>query len=206
MKLRKHLRTGFLAATIGFTVIAVVLLLGIESEPKSKVGIATDVAGTLAALVGAVAIWYQLKKSRDLTEAEFIVNLNDSFTSNLEVKAVYSKIEKSRQSRSTLLSDDDIPAIVSYLTFFETMQSLIQRKILTYQMIDDLFAYRFFVVAHNEFVQEVELIRDASYYRNFFALHKGWSAYRGAQGKPPLFPEYDLARAVSAYHELATVN
>ncbi|WP_157156771.1 hypothetical protein [Diaminobutyricimonas sp. LJ205] len=193
LKLQKHGRSAFLTLITALTVIAFVLLLGIESEPQSKIGLFTDVAGAVAAVGGAVAIWYQLKRARDLTEAEFIVNLNESFGASEEIRRVYGKIERSRRSAEVGLNQDDIAAIVIYLTFFETIYSLVQRKILTFAMIDDLFAYRFFLVAHDSFVQEQELIKDAPYYQNFYLLHKGWTAYRSANGKHGFFEDHDLS-------------
>lgn len=201
---RNHIRRGFFVLVSAIIILVVVVFVGFSSEADTKAQFVVEAAAAVAAVVGAIAIWYQLKKGRDLTEAEFIVNLNASFSSDPDIKMVYGKIEQERRSGAQVFTEDDIGAVVSYLTFFETIYSLVQRRILSYTMIDDLFAYRFFVAAHHPFVQEHELVGDAEYYRNIYALHKGWTAHRDQARKEPFFKERDLRAVMHDYERLAS--
>jgi hypothetical protein len=137
-----------------------------------------DMIGSIIAIIGVTAIWYQLKREKDLSEAEFIINLNNTFTTNSDIKYIYKKIEESKNQQEDPFTDEDMIRVVDYLTFFEIMSNLIQRKVLNLDMINDLFAYRFFAAVHNPHIQKREIIKDAAYYKNLYILHSEWTKYR----------------------------
>lgn len=152
----------------------------------------SDIINSLAAVVGIIAIWYQMKREKDLSEAEFIINLNNSFTSNMEIKTIYRKLEECKLINEDPFTNEDNISIVDYLTFFETLNNLLKRRIIKFEMIDDLFSYRFFIAVHNTYIQDRELIKDKEYYNNIYILHKKWTEYRKKNNKDIPFENNSL--------------
>jgi len=122
---------------------------------------------------GLIAIWYQLKKQKDVEVANFLLDFEKSF---IEHKSIFYKIEQSREENT--FTKEDISGIVRYLTFYESLYHFIQKGILKIGMVDDLFGYRFFLAMHCEFIQENNLNPFRQYYQNIFKLYKIWYKYR----------------------------
>ena len=186
MGTRATYRVAFLTS-IGIILVALLFFVFDGSKPQ-------EIIVSLTAVVGAIAIWFQMKRARDIAEGEFITTLNESFLANGDVKGLYRKFIE-----GAALSADDQTAIVEYLTFFETIYLLLERDVIDIKLIDDLFRYRFFIAVTNTFVQDLELLPDARYYTNVYALDDLWTRYRIKQGdyeEPPTSlrqrnPEYD---------------
>jgi len=83
-------------------------------------------------------------------------------------------------------------AIVNYLVYFEGLAPLILNNVVNIEKIDDLMAYRFFVVTNNPDVQERHLKVWPDYYRGCFRLFKKWKDYRKAHDLPVVLDEYSL--------------
>lgn len=132
---------------------------------------------TSTAVIGAISIWFEMKRSKDMAEGEFITNLNESFLSNSDVKIIYKKL-----SDNEILDKDDKSSIVEYLTFFETIFILIERNVIDINIVDDLFSYRFFIAINNKYIQEYELVKDDKYYKNIYTLDYIWTEYRKNNG------------------------
>lgn len=159
------------AFTISLAVIVVALLYFLLDGSRPQ-----EVVVSLTAVIGAIAIWFQMKRARDIAEGEFITNLNSSFLTNDDVKVLYGKLISGAP-----LTEQDRTAIVEYLTFFETVYLLLERDVVDISLIDDLFRYRFFIAVNNPLVQDLELLPDARYYANIYALDYLWNEYRAKQ-------------------------
>ena len=143
-----------------------------------------------------------MKRAKDLSEAEFIITLNQNFTTNQDIREVYGKIEANRNGLEDPFTDEDAVKIVHYLTFFETINYLIKRKVLNFDMIDNIFAYRFFVAVHNRHIQSRELVKDDRYYRNIYSLHKSWNEYRKKNNIEIPHEQFSLEIVNNNYHTL----
>ena len=138
----------------------------------------TDIIAAVTALVGALAIWFQMKRAKDMEEGSFIVGLNESFLGSDGIRNIYRKLVS-----QIPLTEDDRIEIVEYLTFFETIYVLYKRGLVEISVLDDLFSYRFFLAVNNPDIQRLELICDAPYYKNLYTLDYVWSNYRRKRGK-----------------------
>jgi len=96
---------------------------------------------------------------------------------NPDIKAIYRKIISGEK-----IEEADRAAVVEYLTFFETLYILMNRDVVNISMIDDLFAYRFFSAVNNKDIQDMELVKDAIYYKNIYRLDNLWHKHRFEQG------------------------
>ena len=165
-----------LTMTIVVVIVAISILATIDSKSQEMIV-------ALTAVVGAMAIWFQMKRAKDMAEGEFILTLNESFSSNPDIKALYAKLESGGE-----LSDRDRTAIVQYLTLFETIYLLVKRDVVEISLIDDLFRYRFFIATNHPQIQQLELAPDARFYHNLYSLHHLWRQHlkKNRTGEPSI--------------------
>ncbi len=143
----------------------------------------------------------QLGDSKEIARAQFLTELNKSFVENPDYTRLYNALQdcldgkcadktECEKSNKCLLS---IPkgTVSNYLTFFETINLLIDGGVLTFEVIDNLFAYRFFLAVHSKFVQEQKIIPQPENFVNIFRLERKWLDYRKKIGK--------VAKAGSVY-------
>ena len=131
------------------------------------------IISTVIAVVSAVLIIVELSDSRKLQRAEFVLNLNQAFIENESYASLYTKLESSEQN----INIDRIE-VSNYLTFFESIYLLLQEKVIDMRVLDDLFAYRFFLAVHNKKVQDIKLVHTPYNFRNIYYLEDIWMKYR----------------------------
>lgn len=131
-----------------------------------------ETAVALTAILSIVALYFQMKRGKDITVGEFILELNKTFSENTLIMNLYVKVTKNQP-----LEEEDRSSIMIYLTFFETLFRLMERDVIDIRLLDDLFRYRFFIVVNNKDVQAMELLPDAPYYRNIYTMDFLWIEY-----------------------------
>ena len=155
---------------------------------------------TISALIAAVTFWMQLRRTENLNEANFLMNLNNQFISNKEMTAIEHKLEcyynkvVAGEDIANIKLDIDLnieheerQKLINYLVYMESLAAIIQKNVMRLGVVDDLFAYRFFIAVNNPVVQETELLPYANYYRGCFRLSEAWTkAWRDANREIPL--------------------
>ncbi len=134
----------------------------------------------MSLVVSALSAYFiviQLKGEKAISEADFLVNLNQTFTSDAGYARVYTELEKelSDPPQKPQLSRIEIS---NYLTFFETIYLLIEEGVLDISAINDLFSYRFFLAVHSNCIQDMKLVKEPFNFRNIYRLEKKWMDYR----------------------------
>ena len=189
-----------LSATILMIFALLLFLFGCMVFPMSDVA---TVITTITAIIGAFAIWFQMKRERDINEAEFILNYNTSFIENSEYVELEHKLERYRKAveagmSSTeyddIITEDNQQTLINYLVYHEALAVFVKKRVLSLDSIDDLFAYRFFLVMNNPEVQRKELCPEAQYYHGCYWLHKKWTEYRKKKGLYILLEETSLEK------------
>ncbi len=192
MKLsKKWLSIGF-TITI-FIIIVIVWILNKEGVISEENFISISISGLslIVSFVSAFFVVIQLKDTKKIQEAEFILNLNQSFVDNEQYASVYTKLE----NRTGTEAPPTYIEISNYLTFFETVYLLLKEEVITINVLDDLFGYRFFLAVHNEQVQNMKLVTSPKNFRNIYWLEKAWMSYREEQGLNIYKPENCLELA-----------
>ena len=163
----------------------------------------STVITTSTALIAAVTFWMQLKRTESLNEANFIMNMNNQFISNKEMTQVEHALEvffnqECDQQGSGILTlnmdreHPDLQKLINYLVHMEGLAALVQRNVLHLGVIDDLFAYRFFIAVNNPVVQEQELLPYANYYQGCFKLCEMWTKEWRVANRPIPLDKYSL--------------
>ncbi|MCD4827486.1 MAG: GNAT family N-acetyltransferase [Acholeplasmataceae bacterium] len=133
----------------------------------------------IAAIIAAVSLIYEINKSKKLNEAEFLIHLNSLFITNPDYKVVYNLLSvydmENEPDYEKEISNCDIS---NYLTLFETFYILLRRKVIDMKLLDDLFAYRFFLAVHNPYMQRRKLAISPKNFKNIFRLERMWLDYR----------------------------
>lgn len=140
-----------------------------------------------ATVCAALAAFMTMKATKNTTTGEFILNLQQEFSSGYGIEvytacwnAYVSKQKYSKTEVKNLLKEDNNrqAKIVNYLTFFESLYIMYQKKILSLDELDDLFGRRFFVVVNNREVQNELGGDNYKYYLNIYKLHAIWQLRR----------------------------
>ena len=136
----------------------------------------STVLTTLTAIIGAYAIWWQLKREKDLKEAEFIMNYNTAFIGNPELTEIEKALEGYRKTGEFEFPESQRQSVINYLVYHEALAAMIFRGVLNIKNIDDLFMYRFFLAVKNPVIQKEEMCPEAQYYKGCLKLYKKRSA------------------------------
>ena len=160
---------------------------------------------TTTALIAAVTFWLQLKRTENLNEANFIMNLNNQFISNKEMTAVEHELELFFNQVTAGADPDtltftlnldrghpDCQKLINYLVYMESLAAIVNRGVMHLGVIDDLFAYRFFIAVNNPVVQKNELLPYAAYYQGCFRLAGQWTQEYRKTGRPVPLGQFSL--------------
>jgi hypothetical protein len=168
-----------------------------NSETKDWITLFINAVAVAAAVGGIIKLYYEFKRDRDLTEADFIVKLNMTHIDNETLANIYGRLEQSKvdEQKENPFSQDDKIEMANYLSFFEPFYELLKRNVVQIETID-ILAYRFFLATNNRFMQEMLICKAGKEeaWRNLYLLHKKWSEYRKRRGLPIWQEEHDLLK------------
>jgi len=136
-----------------------------------NIGTWINIATLLVAFFGFLALIFQNRRSKNIEECRFLLDLERSFSDNEKIKNIYHRLSVNDFSES-----ESTDAYI-YMSFFENLYPLIERKLIKYSEIDKMFGYRFFTAMHNEFMQS-KIYESKAYFENLLALYNGWFEYR----------------------------
>ena len=145
----------------------------------------TAMAGVFIAVLTLRASNKSATEAKDIAKGEFVHNLHNEFSNNDYGLRIFDKCWREYCGETVVWDDSDNEDIVKYLTFFETLYFMLDKKILNISELDDLFRRRFFVVVNNAYVQNKELLGNSQtkdlqrykYYKNIYLLHAKWKVH-----------------------------
>lgn len=190
-----------IAVGIRIILISDEFIFGLSEEQASMV--ISMIEGIVAA-VSISFLVYQLQKGdeeeerqRNIAEAQFILQYNRVFIENKFMLKVEKRLENytfydKGKKGTSLINKKNRQYFINYLVYFEGLASSIMRDELNLEHIDNLMAYRFFMIINNPEIQEIELFRFPDYYRGCFNLYKKWKEYRVKKGREILQSEHSL--------------
>lgn len=140
-------------------------------------------AGTILAIVAALLAYKELKVGADNSRGEFILNLQQVYSDNEAYADLFEvcwhnylgKLENEKLKEYILEHEKDV---LNYMTFFESVYLMLDRRVLNLKLLDELFGRRFFIVVNNRVVQDCDLVVNKPYYENVFLLFDRWKEYR----------------------------
>lgn len=162
-----------------------------NSEADGTLPVILQFAEVLCVVLTVLFTVQQLIDSKEIARATFVLELNQNYVGNSEYMHIYNVLQslfdgmKSNKPSADNDKTDEIDksSISNYLTFFETIYVLKGRGVISFDIIDDLFAYRFFLAVHSELFQKSKLETQPENFRNIFKLENEWLEYRISIGK-----------------------
>ena len=174
----------------GFLVIMILVLsLFLDDKVGSRV---ITVITVSTALLGAISIFVQYKRDKDVNQATFILEYAKYFHSLNKVEDVMAKLDDYRLGNKDSLEKINYQGLVNYLVWCEELATLCQKNVIDIETVDNIFSYTFFLVTNNKYVQEKELCPQAEFYKGIFYLHRKWTDYKKATKQPIVNEEESL--------------
>lgn len=192
IKMKRRRNTSFILILI----ILVIIVTGIISVYFQE-SIANSIT-VVTAGIGAIAIWYQLKKDHDISKAEFIISLNNTFHENKNIEYIYNKLKQYRDIGNVTFTEDDGRRMGDYIMYFEIMNYLVDEEIVTIEMVNKLFSNKFFIFVNNQYVQDYQLVYNALN-KPVLELYTKWYNYRVSNGECMLYPKTALHLMLKDY-------
>ena len=143
-------------------------------------------------VLGAFILLYEVRVTKRLAQAEFIRDLQTSFTSDDKIGIIWSKLLLRQQ-----ITEIERPLVSNYLTFFETVHLLIDQGSLELELADDLFRNRFFSAIGDDGILQTALLRDAGAFRNIHELIRVWHDYLLRHDRPIHLGYYSYVEALT---------
>lgn len=176
---------------LSFLSIAILLCGYIFALKKWSASYLADVIPTALALVAAVTFWIEYSHNSNINEAKFILELNNQFISNPDLKKVewvlenyYAKygpadereILDNSLREQFALEKEDRQNLVNYLVHLEGIATLVCSHQLRLNQISNLMAYRYFIAVNNPIVQELELLPPlySDHYKGISEIYCKW--------------------------------
>ena len=169
----------------------------------------TETIATIIAIIAAVAFWLEYHESKQLNEAQFIMDLNEQFISDQNLSSVEWELEKYYiKARKGELTKDfckkfeenfdlenpkqNRQNLVNYRVHLEGIATLVDNGVIRLEAIDDLMSYRYFIAVNNPIVQKLELLEYPDYYKGCFKIYDDWVT--ALQGQHVVIPMYDKGK------------
>jgi hypothetical protein len=130
-----------------------------------------------------------MKKDADISMAEFILTLNSNFQGNDNINYIYSMLKEKRDGNNVSFTVEDGRRMGEYIMFFQTLYYLIIEGVVQIEMIDRLFANKFFLFMNNLDVQKYQLTYTAIN-KPVLDLYCLWINYRNKNKMPLLYPTH----------------
>lgn len=147
-----------------------------EQNALELISTFASVVSTLVTAGGLYFVSRQIHEAGKIANADFVFRLENEFIDHFS--ATYQKFISGNDY--VLNETDEVVAIEHYLDFFATLQILCSQKLITLDVIDNMFAYRFFVVAHQPSVKDCVRAKE-NYWANLRELYFDWINHRNAK-------------------------
>ena len=151
-----------------------------------------EVITVLTAVVGAVALFIQFKKDKQVNEASFLMDFGASFYDSYDCADFVYYLDEYATNGTEFSYEEHTAIIVRYMQWVEAIGSIIDSGAASIESIDRVLGYRFFIATNNRIIQENELIPYRFYYMGTFELYEKWYKYRKEHHLPVPLEENSL--------------
>ncbi len=139
----------------------------------------------ITAIVGAIALFIQFKKDKQINEAGFIFDFSGSFYDQYNCADLVPILDDYADKKiKTINYEENLGIIIRYMQWVESIGAIIEKGTIDLKSIDQVLGYRFFIIVNNKEVQKKELIPYREHYIGTFKLYKKWYEYKKAHNLP----------------------
>ena len=157
----------------------------------------------LGAVIAASMVFYEVRLTKRIAQADFIFELNEGFAGNSNIQKLWKKLLLGKP-----IGPNDRHFISSYLTFFEALYIMIGRGVIDFALIDNLFRNRFFAAIGNPDIQKVLVYNDTGGFQNIHYFAGEWRQFlrNSALKLPDSYFSYAHARLEAKGVRLARIT
>jgi hypothetical protein len=173
-----------MVAGITFVVIAIFAVSILGHELWSKVislEVAVSVAAALTTGLSVLFLSLQVFHQARLSQGQLIEALSQDVDENVNVEI---DLDEGGPLNNPVeeLTREQLTGIISFLTFFERLNTIVELDLVPLRIFNELYGYRFFLILHNPNVQKHVLLKESmkESWSCLFRLHKRWVKYRRA--------------------------
>ena len=199
-KLKKYNRRSYFAMGSVGLILVVGILCYLVFVKSPQLGTVVSIISSGGLIITAIIALRSLSIQKEIAHgsieiarATFIVKLNKTWVENSEYSELYGSFQRciEHQEIEPHKSENckdcnnglERVKVSNYLTFFETIYILYKRGVIDFEILDDLFAYRFFTAVHNSHFVREKLKQQPYNFINIFCLEYEWLKYRKKIGK-----------------------
>lgn len=169
--------------TILSTLVIAAALIGslwLDDSIGSRI---VNVVTVITGIIGAIALFIQFKKDKQVNTASFLMDYSKSFYNDYDLLDIFAELEKHNCNPEYQIDLEKYQAkIIVYLQWIESIASLIERNIIDFYTIDNIISYRFFLIVNNKQIQDAELVPYAEFYRGTYFLYDRWYKFEQKRG------------------------
>ena len=188
----KRKSRGHLISIIGL----ILVFIGVAVSSFFDVtGAIVTLVATLTAVIGAFAVYIQIRKSKLIGQSSFTIEISKylyeipGLTDFVHKLGRASDVEK----REYVIKEEDKKILIKYLNYIKTVSVLVEEKTITIETLNNVFAYEFFIVVNNKSVQETEIQPFHECYQDIFQLYDKWTTFLRRHKMEVLHEEHSLS-------------
>ena len=170
-------------------ILILVMTLFLDNSLGSRL---VTVVTVSTAVLGAVSIFVQYKRDKNVNQANFVLEYAKYFYGLNKTEETLTLLDKYRLGDKDVIKDIDYSGVINYLFWCEELSALYQKNVIDLETIDNIFSYTFFLITNNKYIQELELIPQAEFYKGTYFLHSEWVKYKRKTHQPVLNEEESL--------------
>jgi len=163
-----------------------------QSDFWNIVGSISQIIGSVVAIIGIIYIAFQVRDTRRFTRSALLNELEKESRDHRRAFQLVTGEWKSDKEITT--REDDVYELFECLGLFERIKLLLDNDVIDMRTVNELFGYRFFLIANNLNVQKHILYPDMNSFIAIFALHNQWRKYREEHDEPIAHDGTDLAK------------
>lgn len=144
----------------------------------NMIGAICGISTVVITAIGLLFVYCQIRAARLVAATDFLFRMENEYGDHFV--DVYEKLTPNgdwEDKKSGPKNKKDIAKLEHYLAFLETLQLLRKQGHIGLEMIDRMFAYRFFIAVNNKHVNR--LIKDKEAYWDLLTkLKEDWLKFR----------------------------
>ena len=189
--MRRRIGRSHLITIISAILVLIGLIVSFIYKDTNKM---ITLITTLTAVVGAFAVYIQIRKSKLIGQSSFTVEISKYFYDVPGMNSFVHKLGRAADVDNTEyeVKKEERPILIKYLNYLKTMATLVNEHVLSIETLNNVFAYEFFIVVNNKSVQELELQPYSEFYSEIYDLYEDWTKYRKKHNLPELSDEHPL--------------
>lgn len=139
--------------------------------------ILADIVAVVSVVIGAFASFIEYRKNKAVDISNDVLTIYSAFIDVPTNKLIQYKLEVLKRRDVNLFTEEDDTGIRNYLSYFNSVAQMVLLNNIKISKINTILGYRFFLIMNCPYIQEREIIPNASAYIPCIKLHEVWGRW-----------------------------